>query len=302
MNNLLKGKFWQWILLLFLATIWGSSFILMKRGLESFNNIQVASLRMFIAFIAMLPFIVKHLPLLKTNKFLPILATGLFGNAIPAFLFTKAQTVLSSSFTGMLNSLTPLFTLMLGVFIFHTKPKWLNVLGILIGLTGAIGLILVEQQSIQIGSFGFSFYVIGATVCYAISVNIIKKYLHDVNSLAITALAFFLIGPLMLVPLIQTGTLAVFKTHPEASWINLGYIAILAVVGTAMAVWLFNALIKHTSAIFAASVTYLIPIIAIFWGVLDGETLVWQHFLFIAIILGGVYLVNLKPKTVKRLQ
>lgn len=289
----LENKPIQWVTLFFLASIWGSSFILMKRGLDSFNYTQVASLRIFIAFLSLLPFVFKHIKVLFGKKFLPILATGLFGNAIPAFLFTKAQTGITSSFSGMLNSLTPLFTLLLGLFLFSSKTKWYNSLGIIIGFFGALGLIFAEGVDFEQNSLFYSGLVVGATICYAISVNVIKYYLHDVNSLAITSLAFLCVGPIMLIPIFQTDVIGTFLQN-ENSWMSLGYITLLSVMGTSGAVYLFNALIKHTTALFASSVTYLIPAVAIFWGVVDGELLLWQHFFFIAIILGGVYLVNLK--------
>lgn len=261
--------------------------------MDTFSNIQVAALRMFLAFVAMMPFVIKHISVLKTKKWLPILATGLFGNAIPAFLFTKAQTQIASSFSGMLNSLTPLFTLLLGLLVFKAQTKWYNGLGILIGLLGALGLIFAEGVDFESNNFIYSTYVIAATICYAISVNVIKSYLAEVNSMAITSLAFLLVGPIMIIPILSTGVPSELASNAMA-WQSLGYIAILSVVGTAGAVLLFNALIKHTTALFASSVTYLIPIVAIFWGLLDGEKLLLIHFFFIAIILGGVYLVNLK--------
>jgi drug/metabolite transporter (DMT)-like permease len=293
MKITLQHKGWQWVALLFLAITWGSSFILMKRGLDNFDNTQVAALRIFIAFISLLPFVFKHFKILFGKKFIPILATGLFGNAIPAFLFTKAQTELTSSLTGMLNTLVPLFTLLLGVFIFNAKTKWFNVIGILIGFVGALGLIFAEGFDFGGNNLFYVLYVIAATICYAISVNIIKSYLHDVDSLAITSLAFLCVGPFMLIPIFTTGVPEILSSNTE-SWSSLGYIAFLSVVGTSLAVLIFNALIKHTTALFASSVTYFIPVVAMFWGFMDGEHLMWEHLLFIMVILGGVYLVNLK--------
>jgi drug/metabolite transporter (DMT)-like permease len=134
-------KLWHWAILLLLAFIWGSSFILMKRGLETFSHTQVASLRLFIAAVFLLPFSLPHLKVMRTVNWKYIAAVGLIGNGIPAFLFTFAQTGLSSSLTGMLNSLTPLFTMILGVMIFQSKIKFHNALGVIIGLIGAAGLV-----------------------------------------------------------------------------------------------------------------------------------------------------------------
>ncbi|MGZ5303743.1 MAG: DMT family transporter, partial [Bacteroidia bacterium] len=137
-----------WFLLILLSVIWGSSFILMKRGMDTFSSSQVAALRIFIAFLFLLPIAHRHI---KRNLF-PLLpgfaGMGIFGNLIPAFLFTKAETMISSALTGMLNSLTPVFTLVLGLVIFKNKVKWLQVVGLIIGLGGAIGLLSLGQDSV----------------------------------------------------------------------------------------------------------------------------------------------------------
>ena len=291
MQQILSKKTFQWLALFLLALVWGSSFILMKRGLDSFSYVQVASLRIFIAFVSLFPFVFRWFKLLRGKKLLPIFISGLLGNTFPAFLFTKAQTMLPSSYAGMLNSLTPLFTLLLGLALFGVKTKWFNILGICVGLAGAIGLINANGLDLNSPNLIYSLYAVGAALCYAISVNVIKRYLHDVNSLAITALSFFCVGPLMIVPLYQTDVLGVLFEKPE-SWRSLGFIVFLAVIGTSAAVVLFNNLIKHTTAMFAASVTYLIPVVAILWGVFDGEAITLYHLLFVGVILAGIYLVN----------
>jgi drug/metabolite transporter (DMT)-like permease len=293
------SKALQWIILLALALVWGSSFILMKRGLESFTSQQVAALRMFIAFIFLLPLAYRHLKKEHLVHWKGFLATGLLGNFIPAFLFTEAETGISSALTGMLNSLTPLFTLILGVMLFQAKTKWLNVLGVIIGFVGAIGLLTVGKSEEMNNNMLFGLYVVIATICYGLSVNIIKKWLNGVNSVTITVWAFVMVGPPAGVYLFTTDFLDRLQTQPQA-WQSLGYIVILAVFGTALSVIVFNVLIKMTNALFASSVTYLIPIVAIGWGFFDGEGIEMLHFIWIGLILLGVYLVNRKPKASQR--
>ena len=292
---IMEKSFKNYIILILLAVVWGSSFILMKRGLVAYDYMQVAALRLFIAFLSLTPFMLKAIKVVQRKHLLAIVAMALFGNGMPAFLFTKAQTELDSSVIGILNSLVPLFTLLLGVYFFKTKPTKTNIAGIIIGLCGAIVLIYSTMGGgIEINNYVF--LVILATVMYAISINVIKKYLHDLDALSITALAFLLIGPLSAIYIFNTNFLEIATTSNQGV-ISLGYIALLAVVCTSSAVVIFNKLIRQSTAIFASSVTYLIPVVAIFWGVFDGEKVTLIHLLSVVIILSGVYLVNKKSPT-----
>lgn len=291
--NFLNNRTGHYIILIVLAGIWGSSFILMKRGLEHFSSTEVAALRMFIAFIFMLPMALKYLGKIERKSVLPIISVGLLGNFIPAFLFTAAQTGLSSSLTGMLNSLTPLFTLILGVMMFRSKTKWVNVIGIVLGFGGAMGLIISGNGGGESTQPLLGFYVMAATLCYAVSVNIIKTYLQEINSTQIASLAFLFMGPLSAMVLFSTDVIHKVGNDPGALG-SLGYISILAIFGTGLSVILFNELIKMTNALFASSVTYLIPVVAIFWGLADGEQIIPGHILSILVILVGIYLVNKK--------
>ncbi|MES2593618.1 MAG: EamA family transporter [Bacteroidota bacterium] len=289
----MNTKFINWLILIALALTWGSSFILMKRGMEVYSSEQVAALRIFIAFLFLSPLIFRHVkkPLLKHWK--GFVGMGVIGNLIPAFLFTKAETGISSSLTGALNSLTPLFTLLIGIILFKAKTSSLNVLGIIVGFVGAIGLLMVGQKADTDNNLLFVFYVVLATLCYAVSVNIIKKRLGEVNSVTATVWAMLFIGPFAGIYLFTTDFTERLANSPLALQ-SLGYVSILAIFGTAISVIVFNVLIKNTSAIFASSVTYLIPIVAMGWGLFDDEAVVLLHFAWIGLILSGVYLVNKK--------
>lgn len=289
----------NWIILILLALTWGSSFILMKRGMDVYTSDEVAALRILIAFLFLSPLIFRHVkkPLLKHWK--AFLGMGVLGNFIPAFLFTKAETGISSSLTGMLNSLTPLFTLLLGVLLFKTKTRWVNVVGIMIGFIGAVGLLTVGKTVDMDNNLLFGFYVVLATLCYGMSVNIIKVALNEVNSITATVWAMMFIGPLAGIYLFGfTDFTARFSASPIALS-SLGYVSILAIFGTALSVIIFNVLIRNTNALFASSVTYLIPVVAMAWGAIDGENVQVLHFLWIGLILLGVYLVNKKAAEAK---
>lgn len=293
---------WQWIFLIFLAFIWGSSFILMKKGLESYDNYQVASLRIFISFLFLSPIIFKNFKKIKYNQWLKVFLAGLLGSGIPALLFTTAQTQISSSLSGMLNSLVPLFTVIIGVSFFGLKLKRLKAIGVSIGLIGAIGLLSsAGDLSFNNNTILYGGLVVIATICYAINVNFIKTYLADVSSLNITSFGFLLIGPFSGIYLFNTDFIEILDSESTAK-VNLFYIALLSIFGTAIAVILFNMLIKKVSAVFASSVTYIIPVFAIFWGFIDGENILISQVLFIAVILTGIYITNLDNKLEKKQQ
>ncbi len=289
----MKSNVISYIFLLSLAFIWGSSFILMKKSLVFYTDVQVASFRLLFAFLVLIPFLFKSIRNVKRIHFLPLLLVGLLGNAIPAFLFAKAQLALQSAFVGILNSLTPVFTLLLGFYFFRIKVKLVNIFGIIIGFFGAYILYSNEINysfNLQVDIF----LVIIATICYAFSINIIRKYLEGLDSITITSVSFLFVGPPIFLYLYVTDMLLI-SSH-KGGGLAIVYIIILAVLGTAVAVILFNELIKRTSAIFASSVTYIIPIIAILWGLLDKETVTINHLTAIIIILCAVYLVNKKDK------
>ena len=292
----MEKSFKNYVILIVLAIIWGSSFILMKRGLEVYSHTQVAALRLLIASISLVPFVFIALKKVKRKHWLPLFVSGVFGNGFPAFLFTKAQTQLDSSFTGIVNSLTPLFTLILGIFFFSLKPTRANMIGILIGFIGAVYL-TVSNWNVEIIINSYVFYIVLATLFYAISINVIKRYLRELDAIHISALAFLFVGPPMSMYIFNTDFIILAQS--SAGFEALIYIIILAVIGTSFAVVLFNYLLKQSSAIFASSVTYLIPIVAIAWGVFDGENILFQHLIGTTIILASVYLVNKKKPTPK---
>ena len=291
-----RTTYLPWLILLGLILTWGSSFILIKQGLESFNydSSVVGALRVVITFIVLLPTALIRFKRISIKQWKVLAIIGIISNGAPAFLFAYAQTGIDSNMAGILNSLTPLFTLLIGLSFFQLKAKWFNIAGVAAGLAGAIGLIYYSGTGGFSFNFHFAVFVLLATICYATSVNIIKTYLQDLDALSITAFSFFIIGPPVLIYLLFFTDFIGYMEQGGQAWEGLGYISILAIVGTAIALIFFNQLIKITNALFASSVTYMIPIIAIAWGILDGEGLEWNYLLWIFLILGGVYLVNTK--------
>jgi drug/metabolite transporter (DMT)-like permease len=283
----------SWIILIALSLVWGSSFILMKQGLRAFSSDEVAGLRITIASAFMLPFLVAHYKLDVKKNLKGLLLMGVFGNLIPAFLFTKAETQISSSLTGMLNALTPMFTIVIGMISFNHKISKNQIIGVLVGLIGAIALVtLGDDKNDQTKNVMYSLLVAAATLCYAISVNGIKAYLGHINSLTATVWSFTLIGPVAAIYLFGfTDVIEHATQHPEGMR-SLGFVSILAIVGSALSVVVYNTLIKLSGTVFGASCTYLIPIVAIGWGLFDGEIINLAQILAVIVVIAGIWMIN----------
>ena len=287
------SKYLPYFIIVALAIIWGSSFILMKRGMLCYSSGQVAAMRIFIAFLCLLPFTWSKIKTLQKKDWKYLIASGFLGNGIPAFLFTYAETGISSSLAGILNSLTPLFTLIVGYFLFKSKVRAINILGVLIGFGGTAWLLLDSPGGHQQVQLSYALLVILATVCYAFSVNIIKTYLHHLDSILISGGALLVVGPLCGLYLCFTDILSRSATNPMALT-SFMYIFVLGFMGTAVSLLYFNKLIKMSSALFASSTTYFIPIVALFWGMADHESMGYQQVVAMGIILSGMYLINKK--------
>lgn len=293
----------SWLTLFILAGIWGASFILMKRGMYDeneqpiFSDSQVGALRMAIAGLVMLPFGIMNLR--KINQFKEVvylIIVGTCGNFLPAFLFTFAETKLSSGLAGMLNSFTPFFTLILGYLFFKQQIRMRQVLGLMIAFLGICILVgILNNEPLEISMLHVGAILL-ATLMYATSLNTIKFKLSRFKSLEIASLAFtFMAIPAWIVTL-SLDTTSVFKTN-EHAYEALGYISILSIVGTCLALLLFNQIIALKSPMFASSVTYMIPIVAVILGFfLNNEQFHISQFLGMIVIVGGVYLVNSKNK------
>ncbi|MBA2423165.1 MAG: DMT family transporter [Chitinophagales bacterium] len=286
-----KPSLSDWFLLLLLAVIWGSSFILMKKGLESFLSVQVASLRVIITALVLIPFAIVRRKEIRKEKIKYILLQGLFGNFLPAFLFTAAQKHIDSSMAGILNSLSPVFVFLLGIIFFSTGYTGLKLAGMVIAFSGSVLLLFVDRHNGVTGISQYGWLIVIATVCYGISANLIKKYLSDVHPITITAMAFsMLVIPALFILSLSGFTLSLHDD--QAAYASLGYIAILGIFGSGLASIIYNKVIHRTTALFAASVTYLIPIVAVFWGLLAGEPIGAIDYVGMGLIFCGVYLVG----------
>ena len=265
----------------------------MKKGLISFSGIQVGALRISLAFLVFLPYSLRILKKVPRESLKYIFAIGLVGSFLPAFLYAIAQTKIDSAPTGILNSLTPLATYIWGIFAFGQQRNTKRFLGILVGLVGAS--VLIVEADAQFGINAFALLIVLATTLYGLSGNIAKTYLQHVKPLHITSLSFTFVGLPALLILFSTDFIQVMKID-EHAWQSFIYVAILSIVGTAFALILFWQLIQRTDAIFGSLTTYIIPVVAILLGLLDGEQLFFHQYLGFVLILVSVFLVKKKTK------
>ena len=288
-----------WGLLIILACIWGTSFILMKRGLVVFSAMELGACRVSVASTLLLPFALRHVRQVERSRFKWLLLSGVVGTFIPAFLFAYAETRLASGLAGVLNALTAVFALLVGALLFGQRLTGLRVLGIALGLVGTVVLMLLGgsggDAATPAGGAGnawYGLYIVAATVGYGLSVNVIKHRLHAMTPVAVTSLLLLIIGgPALVYLLLGTGFVHKLATVPGA-WAAFGYITLLATLSTAVATVLFNMLIQRSTTLFASSSTYLIPIVALGWGALDGEAFNLWHALGMVIILAGVAVIH----------
>jgi drug/metabolite transporter (DMT)-like permease len=286
-----------WGLLGVLSLIWGTSFILMKKGLVVFSAMELGATRVSVAALLLLPFALREIGRVERRHLKWLALSGTVGTLIPAFLFAYAETKLASGLAGVLNALTAVFVLLVGALLFGQRLTGLRVLGIGLGLLGTVVLMLLGGSGDSgvagaAGSAWYGGYIVLATIGYGLSVNVIKHRLHALTPVAVTSLLLLIIGgPALAYLLLGTGFVHKLATVPGA-WPAFGYIALLATMSTAVATVLFNMLIQRSTALFASSSTYLIPVVALTWGALDGETFNLWHAAGMVIILAGVFTIH----------
>jgi len=290
----LKSNVFNWLILIILAIIWGSSYWLIKHALEYFDWKQVAMLRVLLAFLAFIPFLPKAFNLFSKKILFPVLIVGFCGTGFPAFLFSYAQTHIDSGITGILSSTTPLFTLVIAILLFGQKIKSQRIIGILVGLAGALALIFSDPSIRSTSNYIFAGLVLVATMGYALSGNTVKAYLQNESPVHFTAMAFlFLAIPLIIFGFVDGQFLSIANTQ---NWhIGISYLVVLAFFGTFLSNIIYFKLIQRTDAVFGSTVSYLIPCVAVLLALWDGEQIGWIAIGCMGIILIGV---NLSRKTV----
>lgn len=281
----------NWSLFILLSIIWGSSFILMKLSSTELNGWQIASVRIFSAGFVFLPFAFVHLSKIPRNKIGIIILSGLFGNFLPAYLFAIAiDKNLNSSLAGILNSLTPILVIIIGVLFFKARVHFKKIAGVIIGFIGLL-ILSLSKGGITGANFLYAFFILAATLSYAINVNIVNYFLKGIDPFKAATISLAFISVPAAVVLWQQNLLFLLTN-------NVGYrqpvlaAVVLGVMGSAVATVLFYMLIRRAGGVFASLVTYGIPVIAILWGFVYDETITFVQIACLALILSGVYLAN----------
>jgi len=286
----MQQKWINWLVFALLSLVWGSSFVLIKEGLRSFSPYQVASLRMLFAGLVLVPFAIKALPQIPKEKMGLVLISGVAGNFIPAFLFCIAETQIDSSLAGILNSLTPLFTILVGISFFKVQTNITKIIGVIIGFIG-LCFLFAAGKDMSMRNMSYAGLVLMATLFYGINVNMVGRYLQNIGALNIASVAFsFLVLPSAAI-LFFTGYFNNNFTNQTVMQSTLAS-AVLGIVGTSLASILFYYLIKRAGVIFGSLVTYGIPIVAVCWGMVYGEKITPMQYVWMGVILIGVFIAN----------
>lgn len=284
----------KWVYLLILSLIWGSSFILIKKALLGLTPYQLGALRTVITGLFLFAAGMKSLKSINKREWKWVILSGVLGSFIPAFLFAIAETEIDSAITSILNSLVPLNAILLGFAIFKIGFTKRQFLGVIIGFIGTCILILRGADLNPDQNYLYAGFVIISTVMYALNVNIIKKYLQNVKPISIaTGNYVAIIIPAIVILIVTDFFTESTYAQPDFN-MAMVYVVILSLFGTALAKVLFNSLVQISTPVFASSVTYLMPIVALAWGLLDGESFGFIQVIASVIILLGVYLANKK--------
>jgi len=285
LKNLTNNKFF---LLFFSGFLWGGSFIFMKKSLELFSFYEVAILRLIIAGLILIPFSLEGLKKLSYKDKLYLMIPTFFGNGIPAFLFTYSQQFINSNDAAIINSLTPIFTVLISLIIFKVKESFYTFIGVILGFIGTFLLSYKNSNNSTGNIFPYVLLII-ATLMYGFNTNFIKHKCAHINSNYIASLpySFFIIFfPVLFYENIYT---KFFTTH-------FLYVLYLSFFCTSLPIILYYKLLKLVSATFASYVTYIIPFFAFLWGLFFNENLTIVHFISLVLVLSGVYLSSLKNK------
>lgn len=284
----ISGNRKDWLILIFLSLVWGCSFILIKKALITFDAPIVGALRIAISSIAFAPVVFNYRKEIDWTQWKKFLLIGLTGSGIPAFLFAYAQTEITSSVAGLLNSMTPIWTLIIGIILFKLRFNPLKMIGVILGFIGAVIIIIAAHDPKFGGNPMYGVLAIIATVCYALSVNMVQGFFRKTRPVLISAMSFFLIGPPVWIYLMFSDLKSQFLSNDYALF-SLFSVVALSLLGTVMASILFYILVQRTSAVFGSMVTYLMPFIVIIWGFLDGEVITLLQLMGMGTILIGVY-------------
>lgn len=285
----------KWILLVILSIIWGSSFILIKKSLEHFNPFQVGSLRVLIAGIILLPVAISNYKLFPKKHLKWLILAAFTGNFIPMFLFPIAETEVSSSIAGIINSMMPIFVIIVGALVWKFETTKKQIIGTFISFTGVCILAFGGGDSGEFKLIPILLLLL-ATLCYALSTTTVKSKLMEVSSTVLSAFVFsFVLFFPSVIALTCTGFFSEFNFSKD-NMLGLLFVSLLSIFGTGLAMMMNYRLLKVSTPLFASTVTLVMPIVAIIWGIIDGEKLTYLQFIGAGIIIGGLIFLRANPK------
>jgi drug/metabolite transporter (DMT)-like permease len=283
----------NWVMLLILAIIWGSSFILIKKALTVLEPVQLACFRIGITCLAFMPYAIWIRKKIDWSRWHKFALLGLTTTGIPSFCFAFAQKYVSSATAGILNSLTPIFALLVSVLVFKAKFQLVKLAGVVLGFLGAGILVYNSGDGNLSSSVTGSFIILIATICYGFNSNLVKEYFSDIKPIEVTTGAFTIVGiPAVIYLLSQRSTYALFTD--EANYPGIAAVITLSLMCTLLANLLFYDLIQKTNAVFSSTVTFLIPMVAAMWGIWDGESLNIFHLISMVCILAALFILRRK--------
>lgn len=291
----------KWIYLILLSLVWGSSFILIKKALIGLTALQVGSFRIIFAAVFLILVGFKSIRKLDKRQWKWVVISGFLGSFFPVYLFAFAETEIDSAIASILNATTPLLTLVFGVLFFRAVFTQNKVTGVVLGLLGTAGLILSGASINPDQDYTFSLLVILAAACYAMNVNILKTRMSDISPLGIAAGNFSVLLIPALIILYYSGFFKLTEVSPEIGY-SLIYVGLLGIIGTGVAMIIFNKLVQISDPVFTTSVTYTIPVVALGWGILDGEVFSFWQLTSSLVILIGVFVVNRSKNIISRFQ
>lgn len=284
----------RWVLLIVLSVIWGSSFILIKKSLEHFNPYEVGALRVLIAGVLLLPLAIMNIRKFPKKHLKWLLLAAFTGNFIPMFLFPIAETKVSSSIAGIVNSMMPIFVIIVGSLFWKFSTSKRQLFGVAISFTGACILAFSGGPSGELKLVPIVLLLI-ATLCYAISITTVKSKLHMIPAKILSAFVFSFV---LIVPSLSALVFAGFFNSVEPSkdfFIGLGFVSLLSIFGTGLAMMLNYRLLSISTPLFASTVTLLMPVVAVLWGILDDEKLTQMQGFGGVVILAGLIFLRAKP-------
>ena len=284
----------KWLLLIVLSVIWGSSFILIKKSLEHFNPYEVGALRILIAAILLLPMALRNLKRFPRRQLKWLVLAALSGNFIPMFLFPIAETQISSSIAGIVNSMMPIFVIIVGFLFWKFSATRRQLTGVAISFTGACILALSGGAGGDLKFIPVVLLLV-ATLGYAVSMTTVKSKLQEIPAKILSAFVFSFV---LFFPSLTALVLAGFFTDHQLNtdfFVGVGFVSVLSVFGTGLAMMLNYRLLNIASPIFASTVTLLMPVVAVGWGILDGEQLTIMQFAGAAVILAGLIFLRSRP-------